>query len=222
MDNALAQPTMPLIIAAARHCDVGLLRRELDSGVSVDLEDFTGRTPLQVACKIETRPSRRDPLGLGPTEANEEGRTACVKLLIERGACVDAGLPNNPGSNFAKSHFTPLMEAADKNNLEVVKMLLSAGGDANAQIVRGSSTHTPLCQAVLEYCCLAFPGRGESLEVKRQCAFVVDALLKARAAGLPPPVEEDAPESPQSPSMPRPSIMMTRSTPPTWHARRMS
>ena len=180
MDAALAAP-LPAIIVAAQNCDVGLLRRELDSGVSVDLEDFTGRTPLQVACKIETRPSRRDPLGLGPTEANEEGRTACVKLLIERGACVDAGLPNNPGSNFAKSHFTPLMEAADKNNLEVVKMLLSAGGDANAQIVRGSSTHTPLCQAVLAYCVLAFPGRGESLEVKRRCAFLVDAILKGGA-----------------------------------------
>ena len=132
---ALAQPT-PAIIAAAQNCDVGLLRRELDSGVSADLEDFTGRTPLQAACKIETRPSRRDPLGLGPTEANEEGRAACVKLLIERGACVDAGLPNNPGRS-TREHtffFTPLMYMALRNNLEVVKLLLSAGADANALI----------------------------------------------------------------------------------------
>ena len=133
MDAALAAP-LPAIIAAAQNCDVGILRRELDSGVSVDLEDFTGRTPLQVACKIETRPSRRDPLGLGPTEANEEGRTACVKLLIERGACVDAGLPNNPGRSTREHifNFTPLMEAATRNRLEVVKLLLSAGADANA------------------------------------------------------------------------------------------
>ncbi len=133
---AFTQPT-PAIIAAARRCDVGLLRRELDLGVSVDLEDFTGRTPLQLVCKIETRPSRRDPLGLGPTEANEEGRTACVKLLIERGACVDAGLPNNPGRSTREHNFfnfTPLMDAATRNRLEVVNLLLSAGADANALI----------------------------------------------------------------------------------------
>ena len=164
----------PAIIAAALRWDLELLRLALDLGVSVDLEDALGRTPLQVVCQQYVCQTNCVPL-------KEENRTACVKLLIERGACVDAGLPNNPGSNFAKSHFTPLMEAADKNNLEVVKMLLSAGGDANAQIMRGSSTHTPLCQAVLAYCVLAFPGRGESLEVKRRCAFLVDAILKGGA-----------------------------------------
>ena len=185
---AFAQPT-PAIIAAANHCDVGLLRRELDSGVSVDLEDFTGRTPLQVACKIETRPSRRDPLGLGPTEANEEGRAACVKLLIERGACVDAGLPNNPGRSHSPSpgcvNLTPLMYVAYRNNLEVVKMLLCAGADANARI---AGTSTTLFNAVREYTrCSSRSGLAEhagmaaSLEEQRQSAFVVDALLKAGA-----------------------------------------
>ena len=181
---AFAQPT-PAIIAAAQNCDVGLLRRELDSGVSVDLEDFTGRTPLQAACKIETRPSRRDPLGLGPTEANEEGRTACVKLLIERGACVDAGLPNNPGRSTHEHtfYFTPLMYIALRNNPEVVKLLLSAGADANALIdVQPLFRHTPLANAVREYCrCSAGQVDAASLEEQRQCAFVVDALLKAGA-----------------------------------------
>ena len=181
---AFAQPT-PAIIAAAQNCDVGLLRRELDSGVSVDLEDFTGRTPLQVACKIETRPSRRDPLGLGPTEANEEGRTACVKLLIERGACVDAGLPDNPGRSTHEHtfYFTPLMYIALRNNPEVVKLLLSAGADANALIdVQPLFRHTPLANAVREYCrCSASQVYAASLEEQRQCAFVVDALLKAGA-----------------------------------------
>ena len=180
---AFAQPT-PAIIAAANNCDVGLLRRELDLGVSVDLEDFAGRTPLQVVC----RTSRNHLQELG---CNESARTACVKLLIERGACVDAGLPHNPGrSHFPLSapHLTPLMYIALRTNLEVVKMLLCAGADANAPIVCQQETITTLCRAVVEYCrCSINANQAEhaemaaSLEEKRQCAFVVDALLKAGA-----------------------------------------
>ena len=76
------------------------------------------------------------------------------------------------------------MYIALRNNLEVVKLLLSAGADASAliDVQPPLFRHTPLSNAVREYCrCSACQVYAASLEEQRQCAFVVDALLKAGA-----------------------------------------
>ena len=91
-----------------------------------------------------------------------------------------AFLITNPGRSHFPSlvNFTPLMYVARRNNLEVVKMLLCAGADANAQI---EGTSTTLCSTVREYCRCSSPDSQTSLEERRQSALVVDALLKAGA-----------------------------------------
>ena len=160
----------PPIIKAARKCDIDALRAELDSGVPVDHGDCFGSTPLQTVCS-----------GWGVLE-NEDHRIPCARLLIERGACVDAGLPDNPGQNpyaahMGQMHFTPLTEAAGRHDLELVKILLSAGADVNAQIEEGYlDTATPLCHAA----CKLRSAPAFRVE-RRDCASVVDALLKAGA-----------------------------------------
>ena len=160
----------PPIIKAARKCDIDALRAELDSGVPVDHGDCFGSTPLQTVCS-----------GWGVLE-NEDHRIPCARLLIERGACVDAGLPDNPGQNpyaahMGQMHFTPLTEAAGRHDLELVKILLFAGADVNAQIEEGYlDTATPLCHAA----CKLRSAPAFRVE-RRDCASVVDALLKAGA-----------------------------------------
>ena len=74
--EALRAAPVPAIIIAARDGDVDALRQELDLGVSVDLADAWKSTPLQVAC--------------GAKDVSAENRFACAKLLVSRGACLDA------------------------------------------------------------------------------------------------------------------------------------
>ncbi len=87
--RALRAEPVPAIIIAARDGDVDALRRELDLGVSVDLADAWKSTPLQVACGAK-EVSEETGL-LVPIERGD--RFACAKLLVSRGACLDAGFP---------------------------------------------------------------------------------------------------------------------------------
>ena len=90
--RALMAEPVPAIIIAARDGDVDALRRELDLGVSVDLADAWKSTPLQVACGAK-EVSEETGL-LVPIERGD--RFACAKLLVSRGACLDAGFPGCP------------------------------------------------------------------------------------------------------------------------------
>ena len=99
---------LTLLSIAARGYRVESLRSQLSRGVGVDhVCDTTGGdseyniclTPLQHVCKS----------GITSDGKNLEERVACVKLLIEHGACVDAGAPGNPGqSTDTHTKVTPL------------------------------------------------------------------------------------------------------------------
>ena len=109
-------PEIPEISQAALDCDVDALRELISRGVAIDYtEPYPNLTPLQLVCRGEA--DRIVPL---------EDRVACVRLLLARGASLDAGVPGNPGSD-SSANLTPLMYAALRGNLEVAKILLSAG-----------------------------------------------------------------------------------------------
>ena len=99
---------------AAHDGDVAALRRALDDGVSPDAVDSThGFTPLHYLC--------------GGAEGGD--RVACVKLLIARGANVNAG-------NVAN---VPPLQFAIINHPEFVPLLLDAGADPNYDAGGGQS-----------------------------------------------------------------------------------
>ena len=94
---------------AADRCDVDALRELLSAGVDVDHTSPQCRlTALQIVCSASTN-------------GHDDHRVACAALLLAHGASPNAGAQN----------FTPLMFAALNSRVEIVKMLLSAGGDVN-------------------------------------------------------------------------------------------
>jgi len=110
---------------------------------------------------------------------NIERRVACVKLLIEHRACVDAGAPGNPGEGYAV--LTPLMYAAFSGDLAIVKMLISAGGDVNALIPpdRAGPATSTLFMAAISY---GATGQNDP----KNCDAVIETLLRAGADANPP------------------------------------
>jgi hypothetical protein len=105
---------LPPICRAARAGDVEALRRELDAGVSPDEMGSAYRnTPLSWLCL--------------KAYGDESGgdRIACVKLLIDRGANVNA---------HGESRATPLFYSVGcHHGPELGRLLLDAGADPNAQ-----------------------------------------------------------------------------------------
>ena len=123
----------PALCSAARNCDVDALRELLSAGVSVDHVCRAGGdelgggfclTALQHVCKSGMNSGKKF-----------EGKVACVKLLIEHGACLDAGAPGKPGQNAydANTHLdnlTPLMYAAICGDLDM------SGEEIRSRVIR--------------------------------------------------------------------------------------
>ena len=115
----------PAISIAAEAGDLDALRRELARGVAVDLEDPSGNTALQITCSY------------GNSDYNLDDRADCVKVLLEHGAAPNAGLPHNPGHGTVQDaqYWAPLMMATiGRPCPKIVKMLIAAGSDVNANI----------------------------------------------------------------------------------------
>ena len=171
----------PALFSAARDCDVDALRELLSAGVSVDHVCRVGGiergafilTPLQRVCKAGMNSGKKF-----------EGKVACVKLLIEHGACLDAGAPGTPGQNAYDANtrldnLTPLMYAAISGDLDIVNILISAGSDVNA-LCCGWRDAIPRYSA-LDMATLPYRSRDP-----KGCDTMVETLLRAGANPNPP------------------------------------
>jgi ankyrin repeat protein len=133
--NALDEHGQPALILALQGESLKVAKVLMDArGVDIDIRNHAGETPLMMAAlKAEVDASaalvahgaavQKD--GWSPLHyAATGGSAAIVKLLLSRGAVLEARSPN--GS-------TPLMMAARYGNEEAVDALLAAGADRTAK-----------------------------------------------------------------------------------------
>jgi hypothetical protein len=99
-------PAADLFVRVVREGDDSLVLWFLEAGISPNLHDTSGITPLMAAAA--------------------EGRTSLIRLLIERGAQLEA---------VDQAGWSALFFAAHSNRLDAVDFLLTAGADAHRRDV---------------------------------------------------------------------------------------
>ena len=145
----------PLMMACAYgFADIAQLL--IEKGADVNLQANNGATALIGACRRHPEIARlllangakvdvASKTTGGPFTASimyalgKNGDTALAELLLEKGADVDEA-----PTEGRLAGYTPLMMAANRNSLEVVKFLVNHGADVNAQAADGA---TPLNKA---------------------------------------------------------------------------
>ena len=174
LSAASAQDLNEQLLAAARKGDPAQARTLLDKGADVNAKTRYGATPLSYAC--------------------DRGNVELVKLLIEKGANLDA-----------KDTFygaAPIIWAAQKGHAEVIRVLLEKGakGKDDAMQIGIQSGSLPIAKAVLE----AGNPNAESLSLwlgaanRNKQTEIAELLVKAGAKPLVLNEFKVAPETMQS------------------------
>ncbi|MBS1824344.1 MAG: ankyrin repeat domain-containing protein [Acidobacteria bacterium] len=139
---ALGEVTPRDFYQAIRENDLAKIKSFLDAGVSVDLRDTRGNTPLMHAASVGSIEAMRLLMKAGADVNAKNGLDATslvwsasnaekAKLLIDAGAQVNVR---------TKMSRTPLMMAASyPGNTATVKLLLEKGADTTVTEVRGNT-----------------------------------------------------------------------------------
>jgi ankyrin repeat protein len=119
----------PLIVAIL-NANWDLAKQLIDAGADVNQWDIFGETPLYLALNSRTRldggRASIDPI-------NKTTGTQIVRMLLDKGANPNAQLffqPANLAGTTNTRGATPLIRAANNNDMEMVKLLLEKGADA--------------------------------------------------------------------------------------------
>jgi uncharacterized protein len=121
---------VPPLIVAILNANWDLAKQLIDAGADVNQWDIYGETPLYLALNSRTRldggRASIDPI-------NKTTGTAIVRMLLDKGANPNAQLFFQPANLSGTTNLrgaTPLIRAANNNDIEMVKLLLEKGADA--------------------------------------------------------------------------------------------
>ena len=169
---------IPGFARAACRCDVDALREIFSAGVDVDHPISSDRhTALQLCCG-ESQPWER--------QVALEDRIACVEFLLANGASPNAGAPGNPGQGTDSTNLTPLMQAAYHAHVEIVKLLLSAGGDINVILEYFDEEEEEEEEEDEHWTALAWAAYPYPGTDRARCEAVIEAMIRAGADANPP------------------------------------
>ncbi|MBL8176138.1 MAG: ankyrin repeat domain-containing protein [Bryobacterales bacterium] len=158
--NAADEAGTPAAMNAVLYANAEVLRMLLEAGASANAKNAMGSTALvwaagdPVKAKLlmdagadvnAASPTGRTPLHVAATSS---GNTPTVRLLLEKGAKVDArdGLEPMPPLFTGGGKATPLVEAGRVGDLETVRALVKGGANVNAA---GANNVTALTEATL-------------------------------------------------------------------------
>ena len=152
------------LLRAVRQGDVAAVKALLDQGIPVDTKFRYDRTPLSFAA--------------------DRGHLEIVKLLLERGADVNAK------DTFYK--MTPLSAASMKGNVDIVRLLLARSPTDAGEVLLAAvySKKAPLLDAALETGKLSAYDLSYALEAAEQQQAAEVAARLRQAGAVPPPKAE--------------------------------
>ena len=181
-DSEGEEPAWPPIFRAVMDLDVQALRRELASGVDVNLME-DGATPLYMAVNF----------GSAFAERQLQERLECISMLLEAGASL-----SNIGRDGTSLHYAARNESPAYH--PVITLLMESGADVNAvnyfgESVLDSAAESGTAGAVRMLISAGAAPTSRALDLaitngkRRSCA----QLLRAGAA-LPAVITEPLPE----------------------------
>ena len=112
-----------LLLEACRAGDVEKLRGAIAAGADVEAKWTRGETTATPLCAVVSPEARKD--------RAEEGRTACVRALLDAGASASAAVVVN--YNDERLTHTAMHDAAFSGFATICRLLLDAGAELNAQ-----------------------------------------------------------------------------------------
>jgi len=162
----------PLLLAASND-RVAVARLLLERGADIQAIDWYGRTSLYAAIDVRNRDSPDPAAGSGTDTA---GNLVLIRMLLEQGANPNTRIREMPVvrthvlplSSLSWVDFTgetPFIRAALAGDVEVMRLLLAHGADANIQTTHGT---TALAAAA-----------GVNWTVAQTVTWGPDALLEA-------------------------------------------
>ncbi len=197
------------LLEAAKQGDVSAVRAALAEGVSPEVADREGRTPLHLAAEGGYTDVIRLLLDAGAEVDAEDreygsrplyyavsgGHAVAAKLLLENGAAVDAvNHTRDPVSAGSVEYFTALSKACQLGRTDLVALLLSRGADATGHgvplLVAMHGGHVEVMQMLLDHGAdvNAKVGRGSTLLHETGTPEMIKLLL---AHGANPSAADD-------------------------------